>query len=182
VVVGGADRGGSHDAEARFDVRRFGTTAERQPAPAGLPLSLGVGRRLLDEARWSGPTTLVAMRRDASVTELDALVEEVTSRPGDVGLLLLGDGSARRGPKAPGFLDERAFGFDDAVAAALRDGDAAALRGLDADLAEELMVGGAAVLRLLGAFGATRGVRSADLDLREDPFGVSYFVARWELG
>ena len=89
---------------------------------------------------------------------------------------------ARRGEKAPGFLDERAFSFDDAVADALAAGDPGPLRDLDVTLAAELMVGGRSVLRLLGLLGDRARPTHAALTHREDPYGVSYLVARWDLG
>lgn len=180
VVVGPADRAGRLDEGLAIDVRRFGTTGPRTPPGAGLPQSLGVGRRLLDEAGRRGAVSFRAVSWDAGPDELAELAGELLDRPG-VALLLLGDGSARRGEKAPGFLDERAFAFDDAVAAALASGDAAALRDLDAGLAAELMVGGRSVLRLLGLLGDRLAPTAATLTHRDDPYGVSYLVARWDL-
>lgn len=175
VVVGGADRPGRREP-APFDLRRFGTTQPRLPAGARLPLSLGIGRMLLDESGWDGVTELLGVGWDAPTEELrvvaDGLVDDSTRRC----LLILGEGSARRGEKAPGFLDERAFGFDDQLADALGKGDAATLRDLDTELARELMVGGRSALRLLGHLGEPD---RAELSYRDDPFDVSYFVARW---
>ena len=130
VVVGGHDEDGDWPADAADDVRRFGTTGVH-PSRPGLPTSLAVGRRLLQEAGWDGPVELVAARWHADPGPVAALAERLGDRPDGTVLLVLGDGSARRGEKAPGYLDERAFGFDDAVAAALAGGDAAALRDLD---------------------------------------------------
>jgi len=181
VVVGAADHPGAIDDGLPIEVRRFGTTGPRtEPGPT-LPQSLGIGRRLLDEAGWRGRTSLRAVSWDAGPDELTALADDVLGRPG-AALLLLGDGSARRGEKAPGFLDERSFGFDDAVADALASGNPGPLRDLDTGLAAELMVGGRSVLRLLGLLGERLHPTRAALTHREDPFGVSYLVARWDLG
>ena len=180
VVVGPADRSGRLEEGLAIDVRRFGTTGPRTAPGTGLPQSLGVGRRLLDEAGWAGGVSFHAVSWDAAPDELAALAGALLDRPG-AALLLLGDGSARRGEKAPGFLDERAFGFDDAVADALATGDPAPLRDLDADLAAQLMVGGRSVLRLLGLLGDRLRPTTAGLPHRDDPYGVSYFVARWDL-
>lgn len=183
AVVGPTETPGTWDPALRPDVRRFGTTGERS-SQAGLPQSLGVGRRLLDDAGWTGPTLLVGVADDAAPGDLDAVVDELRERcgSGSFALLLLGDGSTRRGDKAPGFLDPRAFPFDDAVALALADGDPAALRDLDAGLARDLMVDGGPVFRLLGTLGVAAGVEASELSYRDDPHGVSYFVARWVLG
>ena len=181
VVVGGHDAGGHWDPSTSVDVRRFGTT-DPPPSRPGLPLSLGVGMRLLDEAGWSGPTDLLAVPWDAGRGAVEEVARGLADRPDGAVLLALGDGSTRRGDKAPGYLDDRAFPFDDDVAAALSTGDAQALAGLDADLAAELMVLGATVLRVLGGLAVAQGSQPiGSLSYRDDPFGVSWFVATWQL-
>ena len=181
VVIGGHDAGGHWDPSTSVDVRRFGTT-DPPPSRPGLPLSLGVGMRLLDEASWSGPTDLLAVPWDADRVTVAEVARGLADRPDGTVLLALGDGSTRRGDKAPGYLDDRAFPFDADVAAALSTGDAQALAGLDADLAADLMVLGASVLRVLGGLAVAQGSRpTASLSYRDDPFGVSWFVATWQL-
>jgi aromatic ring-opening dioxygenase LigB subunit len=93
-------------------------------------------------------------------------------------LLVMGDGSACRTVKAPGYLDERAESFDAAVTAALADADTAALAGLDDRLAAELQAAGRAPWQVLAgaAEGAGLGGR---LLYEEAPYGVGYFVAAW---
>lgn len=180
VVLGGADDPGTFARDHPPDVRRFGTTGGR--TPDGLPLSLGVGSRLLHEAGWSGPVELLATTWHADDAVVDGLAEQLAARPDGTVLLLLGDGSTRRGDGAPGFLDERAFPFDDALAAALGTGDGRALRDLDAGLARELMVLGSTTLRVLGALAVRQGsMPRAALTYRDDPFGVTYLVATWHL-
>lgn len=176
VVAGAVD--GPVDPDGRPDVRRWGTTGDR--TGPGLPLPLGIGRRLLDDAGWAGPTELVGLDLDADGDALRELAAALSARAGRVLLLLLGDGSARRDPKGPGTLDERAFPFDDGLLAALRDGDARALAALDPVLARELMVLGRASLRLLGEVGLLAdGPPDADVAYADDPFGVLYVVATW---
>lgn len=92
-------------------------------------------------------------------------------------LLVVGDGSARRSEKAPGYLDERAAGFDAAVADALRSGEPARLAALDDALGRELLAAGVpawheAAARLAGTY-------RAELRYDDAPFGVGYFVAVW---
>lgn len=149
------------------------------PPPASGPdlvQPLGVGRRLLDDAGWSGPTRVVPLAPDAADDEVLALAGQLAARPGREVLLLLAEGSARRLDKGPGMLDERAFGFDDHVLSALRAGDPAALTGLDVDLARDLMVAGRGSFRLLGRLGAPAG---AEVSYADDPYGVLYPVATW---
>lgn len=180
VVVGGADRPGGWDPSLPVDVRRFGTTTA--PHVSGLPQSLGVAKRLLEEAGWVGPLHLHAVSWDADPTAVTELARAVGEVEGRVVLLVLADGSTRRGEKAPGYLDDRAFAFDDEVVAALERGDAEALAVLDADLAEELMVLGRSALGVLGeAVRAQGGTPRPRVLYRDDPYGVQYTVALWEL-
>jgi hypothetical protein len=95
-------------------------------------------------------------------------------------LIAMGDGSACRSVKAPGYLDERSFAFDDASAVALASADSRWLRTLDCEIAAELMVAGRHTWPSVGHF--------VDSDYRQwtgtmlansDPYGVSYFVAYW---
>ena len=94
--------------------------------------------------------------------------------PSERGVLVVGNGSAKRSEKAPGHLDQRARLFDDVLGAALRGGD---LADLDLSLAGDLWaaVDGMEHLRKL-----LHG-EAATVDYDDDPFGVQYWVMRWEL-
>lgn len=179
VVVGEAPAPGSWSPSAPIGVRRFGATDAREAG--SLPQSLGVGRRLLDEAGWDGPLRLYAASAEADSAEVTDLARTVAGIPGRVLLVVMADGSARRGERAPGHLDERAFDFDDEIGSALAHGDADRLVGLDADLAGELLVQGRAALAVLGAVAGRvgGGPESAQVSYRDDPFGVLYTVASW---
>ena len=90
----------------------------------------------------------------------------------------MGDGSARRCERAPGYVDPRAEPFDAAVAAALAAGDAAALRALDPALGADLLAAGVPAWRVAGH--AAAGVDlTAELLHRSAPYGVGYLVASW---
>jgi aromatic ring-opening dioxygenase LigB subunit len=92
-------------------------------------------------------------------------------------LLTIGDGSARRGPRAPGHFDERAGAFDAEVERALRAGDLTALLDLDPALARELMATGRPAWQVLaGALEGTAGL-AVEVQYAGDPFGVAYLVA-----
>lgn len=93
------------------------------------------------------------------------------------GVLVVANGSARRGEKAPGHLDERCFGFDEEVDKALRAGDPAPLAALDPALGEQLWAFDTPVLRRLGE---VAGKAVAQVDYADDPYGVQYWVVRWE--
>ena len=136
---------------------------------AGRPLAEQVGAHLLDLAGFAGRWEFVPVSEPRVPTGLPA--------SGDVALLVLGEGAARRGQSAPGHLDERSFAFDDALAAALAAGDGAALAALDQDLGEGLMVTGRHTFAVLGEL--VPECARAELVFRGDPFGVTYFVALW---
>jgi hypothetical protein len=175
VVVTGGDTTACWPTGARADTSTF-RGAPADPAVRVLPLGLAVGRSLLDAAGWTGVVELQVVARDEPAERCAALGASLSG--GRTALLVMGDGSARRGPKAPGYVDERAHAFDAEVTRALASGDAAALLGLDAGLAGELLVAGRAPWQVLaGAAGAARV--EAEVLLADDPFGVWYIVARW---
>jgi hypothetical protein len=180
VVVGGAVESAAWDASLPVGVRGFGTTGPRDGP--GLPLSLAVGKRLLLEAGWSGPVQMTAVGWTASLDEVTQVAEKLAGRPERIALVVLGDGSARRGEKAPGYIDDRAFPFDEAIGRSLASGDPDALLGLDPTLAEELMVGGRAAFQTLASVVRLQESRpKAEVVYVDDPFGVMYFVALWNL-
>jgi hypothetical protein len=142
-----------------------------------LPAGLAVLRTMLTDGP---PPVLQTVARTAAPGEANDLGSSLADRSSRVGLLVAGDGSARRGPKAPGYLDDRAAPFDAGVEHALADGRAEALLALDPVLAADLLVAGRAAWQVLAGATQRRPVR-ARLDYCADPFGVAYFVARWDL-
>ncbi len=95
-------------------------------------------------------------------------------------LLVMGDGTACRGVKAPGYDDPRAEPFDTEIAAALAGADTGRLLALDADLAADLLCAGRAAWQVLAGAVATDGRRwRGELLYNDAPYGVAYFVASW---
>lgn len=140
--------------------------------------SLTVGAWLLDRAGAVLPTHACAVPADAAPGRMLGLGKGLADLADRVGLLVLGDGSACRSVKAPGYTDDRAEGYDAAVARALADGDADALAELDPVLSAELLADGRAPWQVLA--GAAQGAGlSARLHYDEAPYGVGYFVASW---
>jgi MYXO-CTERM domain-containing protein len=153
--------------------------AEQPP----LPLSLAVGAWLLRRRRPAGrPVSwdMFAVAPGTGVAECVRL--GATFRSTDPwALLVMGDGSACRGEKSPGYDDPRAQPYDDAVAAALAGADADALLGLDPVVSAELKVAGRAPWQVLaGAVRAEGGAWRGDLSHYAAPYGVAYFVANWD--
>ena len=131
----------------------------------GLPLSLGLGVMLLDQGGYRGPRRLIAVGQDEPTGTCAALGAELASGAARTGLLVMGDGSARRSLKAPGHLDPRAEPFDAQVERAVRTGRPGALLGLDETLARDLMVTGRSAWQVLaGAMPDGTGADGAGSD------------------
>lgn len=95
-------------------------------------------------------------------------------------LLVMADGSASRGAKAPGHLHPAAMGFDEALQRALADGDAEALTGLDRELADAVWCQGEPALHVLGEVARGREI-TAETTYADAPYGVAWWVVRWDL-
>jgi hypothetical protein len=178
VVVGPDERTGAWPPDGLLDLAAYAPVpaaagAARRPA---LPLSLGIGALLLDEAGYAGPRAFHGI--DASATPaacLDLGAQLAASAP-RVALLAMGDGSARRSASAPGYLDERAAPFDAAVEGAVRDGDLGVLASLDPVAAADLLAVGRPSWQALA--GALPGARPrTEVLYAAAPFGVAYLVA-----
>ncbi|CAM5733444.1 class III extradiol dioxygenase subunit B-like domain-containing protein [Streptomyces microflavus] len=186
LVVVGPGAGRSYPSGGHGSFRGFGVALDvtlGEPGPAAqeppLPDSLAVGAWLLDRARWAGaPVEGLAVDARHPAGECARAGEGLAARVDRVALLVMGDGSACRTLKAPGYLDERAEAFDALATAALGSADLAALDALDATLAYDLKAAGRAPWQVLS--GAARGAGLGGRLLYEDaPYGVGYTVATW---
>jgi hypothetical protein len=95
---------------------------------------------------------------------LAAAVGAAVVADGETGVLVVGNGSARRTERAPGHFDPRAEDFD----AGLRR----TFAGIDADLAAELWAD-------TDCLGVLPPLDEAEVTYDDAPFGVQYWVARW---
>ncbi|MGW3206697.1 class III extradiol dioxygenase subunit B-like domain-containing protein [Streptomyces sp. NPDC001135] len=188
VVVGPAEQGGrgSFPQGARGSFRGFGVDLDVRLGPvtdpvAGreLPPSLAVGAWLLQRTGWAdAPIEGLGVGEPLAPERCIEVGREIGARAGRVALLVMGDASACRTVKAPGYLDERAAPFDAEVARALGAADVAAVQALDAGLAYELKASGRAPWQVLS--GAAEGADLAGALLYEDaPYGVGYVVVTW---
>ncbi|TDB90413.1 hypothetical protein E1264_05210 [Actinomadura sp. KC216] len=188
IVVGGAPETRSYGPDAYATLQPYGLawTSPDDPKDGAeaLPLSLTLGRWLLDRQNaGGGDVRYQAVAFDASPAECLALGRDLAESSGRVAMLVMGDGSACRSEKAPGYLDERARPYDAGVARALGDADAAALAALDPGLSREVQAAGRAAWQVLagagGADGGGPGRLTGRLLADEAPYGVGYFVAGW---
>jgi hypothetical protein len=126
---------------------------------ACLEVVAGLGPRV--RVRASGPS---AARVAAALVEAVGAAVVDDAGTGETGVLVVGNGSAKRTEKAPGHFDPRAEEFD----AALRR----TFAGIDADLAAELWAD-------TGCLGGLPPLAEATVLYDDAPFGVQYWVALW---
>ncbi|MFF4787772.1 class III extradiol dioxygenase subunit B-like domain-containing protein [Streptomyces griseorubiginosus] len=165
------------DVARGVDVRPGAGPGEDEPRP--LPTSLAVAAWLLERTGWSdAPIEGLGVGEPLEPERCIQTGRAIAGRAERVALLVMGDASACRTLKAPGYFDERAAPFDAEVARALGAADVAALRALDAELAYELKASGRAPWQILA--GAADGAGLGGSLLYEDaPYGVGYVVAAW---
>jgi hypothetical protein len=174
-------------------------------APTGdLPPPLGVGTWLLDRANqarhpgkagqasqagkagqagWQPERVLQMVAHDeppGRCAEIGAGLANLAGAAGRVALLVMADGSARRGLRAPGYLDERSVAFDAGVEQAVRSGRLEGLLAIDPALAADLMATGRPAWQVLAGALAGRKV-SSEVRYCDDPFGVAYLVASFRI-
>ncbi|WP_432879696.1 class III extradiol dioxygenase subunit B-like domain-containing protein [Kribbella sp. CA-245084] len=142
-----------------------------------LPLSLAMGGWLLEQSKAAGlPRTYVAVPATETPADCVRLGREIAAGNDRIGLLVMGDGSARRSEHSPVHLHPRAEIFDTTVASALQHSDLDVLKALDPDLATELQAAGRAPWQALA--GALEGATlTPDLTYNAAPYGVGYLVA-----
>jgi len=190
VVVGNGPIPGAAHPSATGSLAGYGVpllvglgAGDTNTAPTGngaatLPLSVTVGVWLLRQAGYAGQVQARVVTDRATSEECGAMGARIAAFPARTALLVMGDGSARRDERSPGYLDPRGVGFDEAVAAALAEADTEALAKLDPGLATEVWAAGRAPWQVLA--GAAEGARwDAELLYRGAPYGVGYFVASW---
>lgn len=191
VVVGPAEPEGRglHGQGAVGSFRPFGVEVEVSLGPSAgsasagsgreLPPALAVGAWLLRENDWSAaPCQGLGVGEPFDPAECARVGRDLAAGRERLALLVMGDGSACRTLKAPGYLDERAGDFDAQVATALENADTAALAGLDPHLAAELRAAGRAPWQVLAGAAEQAGL-TGQLLREEAPYGVGYFVALW---
>ncbi|MFJ2112776.1 class III extradiol dioxygenase subunit B-like domain-containing protein [Streptomyces sp. NPDC087850] len=186
IVVGpvGEDGTREYSRGAVGSFRGFGvdTSVVLGSQPEGterLPVSLAVGAWLLERVRWtSAPVSGLGVGERLDAERCVRAGREIAAGPERVALLVMGDGSACRTVKAPGYLDERAAGFDTAAARALAAADVAALKVLDVELAYVLKAAGRAPWQVLAGAAEDAGL-GGELLYEDAPYGVGYLVAAW---
>ncbi len=183
IVIGGADRSAAYPADAAGSLRCYGIPFRTGVGEPVLPLSLTVGAWLL-RACEAGPPPITQVHgvwHALPPPQCLALGARLASRGPRVGMLVMGDGPARRATGLHGAPDPDADAYDKEVAASFAAADADRLAALDPAWDDKLLVAGRAAWQTLA--GATRGCElSGQLLFADAPLDVSYVVATWEIG
>jgi tRNA dimethylallyltransferase len=151
VVAGGGAAEREYGADAAGGLHGFGVAVTIGAGEPVLPLSLTVGRWLLERGgmldRSGGtaegpPVVFQEVARRAAAGDCLKLGRILADRAPRVALLAMGDSCARPAREAPGLPDPVAQDYDEEVAEALAAADARWLARLDPALDEELVVAG----------------------------------------
>lgn len=146
------------------------------------PTAHALGEWLIARSTWPGPVDIVTVATSAEPAPVDGQLREIAASHRSSAVLVMGDGSACRTEKSPGYLDPRAIDFDDAIATAIANVDANALADMDQQLAAELLVEGRLTWPTVAALvGADTREWAGDLMYQSDPYGVNYLVAAWRV-
>jgi hypothetical protein len=196
VVVGDGPVWGAPEPLAPGSFRPYGAEVEVAlpplldldlpglPTPArlpDLPLSLAVAAYLLAghdplPERLLAATVPASLGPGAAAAVGQVLVS--SGAPGElVGLVVMGDLSARRSERAPGALGPGAAEHDASVAEALRTGKPERLLDLDPAEAADLLVAGRVPLQVLAGAFRDRPVAHGEVLYEDAPYGVGYLVA-----
>ena len=195
LVVVGAGTPGEFDAAGPVSFAGFGREVVVPALVAGqqgnrdLPTPIMVARYLANRDIAAHPehAQLWASARWVTTSGEDAtaLGERLGADSQPVALILVADGAACHGPKAPRAQDERAQAYDDEVWSALASGQPARLAKIDEALGDELSATGAQVWPVLaGAAESASGVGEVPDWTGEvlwvgAPYGVGWAVASW---
>jgi hypothetical protein len=165
-----------------FGVRAAYALGGRDTLAVGdrMPLSLAIGAFLLLDAPPRPHRSALSVAASASVAECAGLGRGLVEGSARVGLIVMGDGSACRSDKAPGYAHEAAQPFDDAVTKAFAEADVATLGDLDIALATELLVAGRPAWQVLAGAALESGAPwRGRVAYDAAPYGVQYTVATW---
>lgn len=151
------------------------TAADRDPLHTRSSLGRRVGVELVGGA-GARCHDMVEVPWDATVSDCRSLGSALAEGDSTT-LVVVADGSAARGEKAPGHLDERSFALDEAVIGGLRDPDPERLLALDPSVCADVLLHGRAPLQVAAAALQSSGGDWATDVRAEDPFGVLYVIA-----
>ena len=187
LVVVGPGPAGEFNASGPVSFASFGRDVTVSALVEGgktdreLPTPLMVARYLAsrDVAAHPEHADLWASARwiTTSGSDATALGEQLREDDASIALILVADGAACHGPKAPRAQDSRADAYDDEVCAALASGQPGRLARINAALGRELGATGTEVWPVLIA--APDGDMIGEVVWTGAPYGVGWAVASW---
>jgi len=190
LVIVGPGQPGEFNAAGPVSFDSFGrdvavpALVEDEEFDPELPTPLMVARYLAsrDVAAHPEHAHLWATARWITTSGADAtaLGERLREDDRRIALILVADGAACHGPKAPRAEDSRAQAYDDRVCAALSSGQPGRLAQIDVDLGAELGATGPQVWPVL--LTAAGSDRIGEVLWRGAPYGVGWAVAAWRPG
>ena len=145
-----------------------------------LPQSLTVGASVVSATGWAGEVQALVIDADTTIGQRQVLAKEVVANSGDQRTLIVavGDGSATRTEKAPGYIQPDALDFDAAVVRAIDSVDRNALMAIEQSTADRLWCRGLPTWQVVAqAIDTAHGA----VVFESSPFGVNYFVASWRI-
>ncbi len=186
VIVGPGQRG-EFNAAGPVSFADFGrdvavpALVEGEQTDCALPTPLMVARYLASRDVGAHPehAELWAAARwiTTSRTEAKALGDQLGEEGTRIALILVADGAACHGPKAPRAEDSRAQAYDDEVSGVLASGQLDGLAQIDVDLGHELGASGPHVWPVLSTAAGAGGI--GEVLWRGAPYGVGWTVAAW---
>jgi hypothetical protein len=190
LIVVGPGQPGEFKASGPVSFASFGrdvvvaALVQSQPGDPELPTPIMVARYLASRDIATHPEHAELWESARWITtcggEATALGERLGADRICVGLILVADGAACHGTKAPRAQDPRAQAYDDEVCAALASGRPHRLAQIDADLGDELGATGSQVWPLLvAAAGAADVDGVGEVLWAGAPYGVGWAVASW---
>jgi hypothetical protein len=189
LVVVGPGEPGEFNAAGPVSFASFGrdvvvpALVEGQRSDHDLPTPIMVARYLASRDLAARPDhgDLWASARWITTSGADGAVlgAQLGADGARVALILVTDGAACHGPKAPRAEDARAQEYDDGVCAALASGQPRRLAQIDVDLGDELGATGPQLWPLLVA--AAEGDMIGEVLWAGAPYGVGWAVASWRL-
>ena len=180
AVVGAGQETATWDPDDRLDLSAYAPPVSGADGKPGLPLALGIGALLLDEAGYTGPRLVQAV--DEAAPPPPACGWAATSRPWHRGWRCSRSATAARGAAPPRPATSTSGPSRSTTRCSRRCGTATWRRSpaLDPDLARDLMVTGRAAWQVLAGALAGPG-RATEISYAADPFGVAYLVATLDL-
>jgi len=180
IVIGSGDRTHWFDQGGVGSTRGFGGLLDYGlgTGTVKLPQPLTIAAAILSGANWSGATIGLEVAHDSTADDRKKLGSEVALKADELATLVVvvGDGSATRTEKAPGYVQPDAASFDEAMARAINEADVYAILDVDQEQADRLWCRGIPAWQVAAnAAGQMQGT----LILESAPFGVNYLVASW---